>query len=264
MCIILLRSTEQTKIKQEVTTMNSIRSKVMTTANRLVKGGLTRSAAMVKAWALAKADGLRVKIAGTSFRQKALEALAKLRPQDVTVQLRREPHNSYDSNAIGVYATAPDRHVVFGEINADKVNQVLDVADNTLSNAEKASDEMMRLIYEMSKSSLYDKGQSYEDWRRQVANNPNNLNNPLFGSFNSNPNPAFQAIQNTLDNIQATQHMIIKNNQPINVTIGDVKIENPVQDVRQLAQEVVRDFGNHLVREMPNAMQRVQYTNLKR
>ena len=105
--------------------MNIIKSKVMTTANRLVKGGLTRSAAMVKAWALAKAEGLRVKVSGTSFRQKALEALAKLRPQDVTVQLRREPNNSYDSNAIGVYATAPDRHMYFIGYLAKAVAYVL-------------------------------------------------------------------------------------------------------------------------------------------
>lgn len=87
--------------------------KVCQICNRLVKSGLPRSVAMVKAWALAKADGLRVKVSGTSFRQKALEVLAKLRPQDVTVQLRREPHNSYDSNAVAVYATAPDRHMYF-------------------------------------------------------------------------------------------------------------------------------------------------------
>ena len=105
--------------------MNIIKSKVMTTANRLVKGGMTRSAAMVKAWALAKAEGLRVKVSGTSFRQKALEALAMLRPQDVTVQLRREPHNSYDSNAIGVYATTPDRHMYFIGYLAKEVAYVL-------------------------------------------------------------------------------------------------------------------------------------------
>ncbi|MCH5192579.1 MAG: HIRAN domain-containing protein [Oscillospiraceae bacterium] len=93
--------------------MNNIRSKVMTAANRLVKSGMTRSAAMAKAWALAKADGLRVKVSGTSFRQKALKALAKLRPQDVTVLLRREPHNRHDSNAVAVYATVPDRHMYF-------------------------------------------------------------------------------------------------------------------------------------------------------
>lgn len=93
--------------------MSNIKSKVMTAANRLVKGGMRRSLAMVKAWALAKADGLRIKIKGTSRRQNELEAVAKYRPEDVTVQLRREPHNSHDSNAVAVYAAAPDRRVYF-------------------------------------------------------------------------------------------------------------------------------------------------------
>lgn len=93
--------------------MSNIKSKVMTAANRLVKGGMCRSLAMVKAWALAKADGLRIKVKGTSFRQEALQQLIKLRPEDITVQLRREPHNSHDKNAVAVYAAAPDRRVYF-------------------------------------------------------------------------------------------------------------------------------------------------------
>lgn len=93
--------------------MSNIKSKVMTAANRLVKGGMCRSLAMVKAWALAKADGLRIKVKSTSRRQNELEAVAKYRPEDITVQLRREPHNSHDKNAVAVYAAAPDRRVYF-------------------------------------------------------------------------------------------------------------------------------------------------------
>lgn len=93
--------------------MSNIKSKVMTAANKLVKGGMRRSLAMVKAWALAKADGLRIRVRGTALRQEALHKLAQLRPEDVTVQLRREPHNSHDKNAVAVYAAAPDRRVYF-------------------------------------------------------------------------------------------------------------------------------------------------------
>lgn len=57
----------------------------MTAANRLVKGGMRRSLAMIMAWALAKADGLRIRVRGTALRQEALQKLAKLRPEDVTV-----------------------------------------------------------------------------------------------------------------------------------------------------------------------------------
>ena len=92
--------------------MNDIRSKVMTAANRLVKGGMRRSLAMIKAWALAKASGLRIRVRGTAHRQSELEKLSVYSPDKITVQLRREPHNSHDKNAVAVYAAAPDRRVI--------------------------------------------------------------------------------------------------------------------------------------------------------
>ena len=42
--------------------MNKTRSKVMTIANRLVKQGLTRSIATVKAWIIVRANALRTKV----------------------------------------------------------------------------------------------------------------------------------------------------------------------------------------------------------
>ncbi|MBQ7784122.1 MAG: HIRAN domain-containing protein [Oscillospiraceae bacterium] len=93
--------------------MSSMRSKVMITANRLVKRGFSRSLAMVKAWILAKADKLRVKITGTSRRQNSLNTLTKYMSADISAIFRREPHNRYDSNAIAVYAAAPDRRMFF-------------------------------------------------------------------------------------------------------------------------------------------------------
>lgn len=93
--------------------MNEIKSRVMTIANRLFKSGLTRSAATVRAWALAKAEKLRVKVTGTSLRQRALEKLAKFRIGELTAQLRREPRNKYDNNAVGVYAVTPQKTLYF-------------------------------------------------------------------------------------------------------------------------------------------------------
>ena len=84
--------------------MNKTRSKVMTIANRLVKQGLTRSIATVKAWVIVKANALRTKVKGTSLRQSTLEKLAGINPADISVKLKREPRNSHDSNAVAVYA----------------------------------------------------------------------------------------------------------------------------------------------------------------
>ena len=93
--------------------MNKTRSKVMTIANRLVKQGLTRSIATVKAWVIVKATALRTKVKGTSRRQNALEKLAGVNPEDISVKLKREPRNSHDSNAVAVYAALKDNRVFF-------------------------------------------------------------------------------------------------------------------------------------------------------
>lgn len=93
--------------------MNVIKSKVMTIANRLVKQGMNRRTAMLKAWVIAKASALQVKVKGTSHRQNELEKLSSVNPADISVTLRREPHNSHDSNAIAVYAALTNRRVFF-------------------------------------------------------------------------------------------------------------------------------------------------------
>ena len=93
--------------------MNVIKSKVMTIANRLVKQGMNRRAAMIKAWVIAKASALQVKVKGTSHRQNELEKLSSVNPADISVTLRREPHNSHDSNAIAVYAALTNHRVFF-------------------------------------------------------------------------------------------------------------------------------------------------------
>ena len=93
--------------------MNKTRSKVMTIANRLVKQGLTRSLATVKAWLIVKAKALRTKVIGTSYRQNVLEKLAGVNPADISVKLKREPRNSHDSNAVAVYAALKDNRVFF-------------------------------------------------------------------------------------------------------------------------------------------------------
>lgn len=93
--------------------MTKVKSKVMTIANRLVKQGLTRSMATLKAWVIVKADAFRTKVKGTSRRQNALEKLAWINPADISVKLKRDPHNSYDGNAVAVYAALNDNRVFF-------------------------------------------------------------------------------------------------------------------------------------------------------
>lgn len=82
------------------------RSIVCTNANRLVKQGYSRSEAFKKAWALARLEGITVKVKGTAAgnRQTALEHLTRYNPADVSFIIASDVHNSYDSNAIAVIA----------------------------------------------------------------------------------------------------------------------------------------------------------------
>lgn len=93
--------------------MSRTRSKVMTIANSLVKHGMSRRTAMLKAWIIVKASALRTRIKGTSRRQSELEKLAGVNSADIKVMLKREPRNRHDSNAIAVYAVLSNHRVFF-------------------------------------------------------------------------------------------------------------------------------------------------------
>lgn len=84
--------------------ISTIRSHIMRTANKLVKQGFTRSAAMVKAWALSRIGTIRTKVSGVTFgrRQEALEHLEAYSPADISVRLLRDKQNAHDSNAVAV------------------------------------------------------------------------------------------------------------------------------------------------------------------
>ncbi|MFT3951161.1 MAG: HIRAN domain-containing protein [Oscillospiraceae bacterium] len=86
--------------------MNSMKSKVLTMANKLVGKGYTRSKAMLKAWVLAKAQTVSTKVDGVTFedRQELLKLLSKCSPVDMSVKLVHEAGNAYDKNAVAVWA----------------------------------------------------------------------------------------------------------------------------------------------------------------
>lgn len=73
-------------------------------ANRLVKGGLKRAEAFVKAWAAAK-KGVIEKVAGVLYgnRQKILHYLDNCKKDTIQVKLVREKANPFDENAVAVF-----------------------------------------------------------------------------------------------------------------------------------------------------------------
>lgn len=85
-------------------TRNS-KSRVMTIANKLVGKGYSRRLAMVKAWIIAKAEKLSVRVVGTTFgsRQNILKAIDG-RPAQV--KLKHEADNPADRSAVSVWVFA--------------------------------------------------------------------------------------------------------------------------------------------------------------
>ena len=87
--------------------INKIKSKVMTMANRLVKQGFPRSAAMKKAWGVAKNPDISTKVKGVTMnrRQEAIAHLTRYAAADISITLERESDNIADNNAVAVIAT---------------------------------------------------------------------------------------------------------------------------------------------------------------
>lgn len=100
----------------------NIKSMVMTIANSLVKQGVSRSAAMVRAWITVKLRRMEVRAAGVTHgnRQTLLNHLTRYKPDDITVTLRREQNNAHDRNAIQIVAAVRSKgSAVIGYINRE-------------------------------------------------------------------------------------------------------------------------------------------------
>ncbi len=94
----------------------------MTIANALVKQGVSRSAAMVRAWITVKLRRMEVKAAGVTHgnRQTLLERLTRYKLDNITVTLRREQNNAHDCNAISIVAAVRNKgSAVIGYINRE-------------------------------------------------------------------------------------------------------------------------------------------------
>ena len=82
------------------------KSVICKVANTLRSNGYTLSEAFRAAWRLAKSKAA-VKVAGVSKgnRQAAIEHLRRYTAESVQVTLKRESGNTYDGNAIAVFAS---------------------------------------------------------------------------------------------------------------------------------------------------------------
>ncbi len=110
----------------------NIKSKVMTIANALVKQGLSRSAAMVRAWITVKLHAIRTKTVGVTYgnRQTLLDHLTQYAPEDITITLQREQGNTNDPNAVQIVAAVRNKGAaVIGYINRELAAAIAPLMD---------------------------------------------------------------------------------------------------------------------------------------
>ncbi len=111
---------------------NNIKSKVMTIANSLVKQGLSRSAAMIRAWITVKLRTIRTKTAGVTYgkRQALLDRLTRYSSEDITIELQRESGNVYDPNAVQIIAAVRGKgSAVMGYIGRELARVIAPLLD---------------------------------------------------------------------------------------------------------------------------------------
>ena len=124
---------------------NAVKSKVMTIANKLVAKGWGRAAAMIRAWAVVKLlPRLETKVAGVTYgnRQEAIKHLARYAPQSITIRLEREQGNTYDHNAVAVYAAVEGK----GSYHMGYIPRALAAFIAPLMDAGKAVGAMFREV----------------------------------------------------------------------------------------------------------------------
>ena len=99
---------------------NTMKSKVCIMAAGLIRQGLSRRAAMLRAWLTVKLHRIETRTAGVTHerRQQLLARLSRYDNEDITIALEREASNPYDSNAIKVIAAVKGKGAaVMGYVN---------------------------------------------------------------------------------------------------------------------------------------------------
>lgn len=104
------------------------RSRACIIANALVKQGVSRSAAMLRAWRTVKQRVIHTKTAGVTRgnRQALLDRLTRYSAEDISITLNREPENTADRNAVQVIAAVRGKgSAVIGYLNRQLARQRL-------------------------------------------------------------------------------------------------------------------------------------------
>ena len=112
--------------------ITKMRKAVCIMANELKKAGYSLSQAFKKVWKWVKLS-MTICATGTTFgnRQECLNFLKQFKPTDLSVTLKREPDNQYDSNAVQivVHIHPLSKRTVIGYVPKELARELAKVMD---------------------------------------------------------------------------------------------------------------------------------------
>lgn len=123
-------------------------------------------------------------------------------------------------------------------------------------------DSFMKLLYSMSGK----EPDGYERWKRGEYNEGNKLMSNIFSdnAFMSGAMKPFEDAMNSFnETINKMNAVNATGQQSANITIGDININNPVGNTRQLAEAIKNELHKEALMEIPNAAMKTIHSNLK-
>lgn len=148
--------------------------------------------------------------------------------------------------------------VVYGEQVAVYDNG----GENKQTEQTSNMDSFMKLLYSMSGK----EPDGYERWKRGEYDDGFKRMGNIFSDdafMNRATKPYEDAINSFNETINKINAVNAANKQPVSISTGDIVIQNPVGDAKQLAKEVKNEIYKEAMMELPNAFQKQMYTNLK-
>lgn len=122
-------------------------------------------------------------------------------------------------------------------------------------------DSFMKLVYSLSGK----EPDGYERWKRGEYDEGFKRMSNIFSddAFMNRAKKPYEDAINSFNETVNKLNDIKLNQQPVNVTTGDIVIQNPVGDAKQLAKEVKNEIYKEAMMEFPNAFMKQMHTNLK-
>lgn len=145
---------------------------------------------------------------------------------------------------------------VFGEADADKINQTLNKVDEASQKFKETGDfidQFMKDLYAKS-------GKTPDAYERYKRGEFGNVLDSLTSSFSYN-NMIQKGVGDITRNI--TTNKVINNSQPTTFNFGDINVNNPVGDTKKLAQEVKGEIFKEAMMQIPNVAMKQIHSNLK-